>query len=139
MLAQAAESIFQAHQQGLVTILWIYPRGRALAMKDESSLLTGAAGVATALGADFVVKFITQAVPTPQRQSLLELISQAAGTTKVIHAGGAAYDTTELLQTIKMQLSSGSSGVAIGRNIYQHSLADALKLSQEISRLVYSS
>ncbi len=137
MLAQAAQSILHAHQHGLVTILWVYPRGKAVVLKDEASLLAGAAGVATALGADFVKIHPPRADHPQAPQTPLEIIGQAAGNTKVIYAGGAAYDSTELLNTIELQLSSGSSGVAIGRNIYQHSLSDALKLSQEISKLVY--
>ncbi len=137
MLAQAAQSILHAHQNGLVTILWVYPRGKAVVPKDEASLLAGAAGIATALGADFVKIHSPRSEHAEAPQTPLGIISQAAGNTKVIYAGGSAYDTTELLHTIEVQLSSGSSGVAIGRNIYQHSLPDALKLTRDISKLVY--
>jgi DhnA-type fructose-1,6-bisphosphate aldolase and related enzymes len=30
MLSAAAQAIFEAHQNGLVTVLWIYPRGKAV-------------------------------------------------------------------------------------------------------------
>ncbi|MBA2307500.1 aldolase [Candidatus Dependentiae bacterium] len=137
MLAQAAQAIYQAHQHGLITLLWIYPRGKALAATSEESLLPGAAGIATALGADFVKIHPPHPGKGESPETLLPLIHQAAGNTKVIYAGGAASESHQLLHTIEMQLSLGSSGVAIGRNIYQHSLHDALRLSQDISRLVY--
>ena len=54
MLAQAAEAVFQAHQNGLVAILWIYLRGKAVKDENDAALLAGAAGVAACLGADFV-------------------------------------------------------------------------------------
>lgn len=36
MLVQAAQVVYDAHQHGLVTVLWIYPRGKAV--KDEKIL-----------------------------------------------------------------------------------------------------
>ena len=52
-LAQASESIFQAHQHGLIAILWMYPRGKAVKDENDPALLAGATGVAVCLGADF--------------------------------------------------------------------------------------
>lgn len=137
MLTQAAHAIQKAHAQGLITILWIYPRGKAVTEDRNPTLLAGAVGVAAALGADFVKIRTPKVASHEDLKKALSFITQAAGTTKIIYAGGAAYDPHELLETIALQLSSGSSGVAIGRNIYQHSLQEALKLSQAISQLVY--
>ncbi len=54
MLSFASEAIFNAHQHGLVAILWMYPRGKAIENETDAHLLAGAAGAANALGADFV-------------------------------------------------------------------------------------
>jgi fructose-bisphosphate aldolase / 6-deoxy-5-ketofructose 1-phosphate synthase len=54
MLSQAARLIYEAHQNGLITVLWMYPRGASIPNDRDASLIAGAAGVATSLGADFV-------------------------------------------------------------------------------------
>jgi DhnA family fructose-bisphosphate aldolase class Ia len=54
MLHQAARIIYDAHQHGLITVLWIYPRGKAVADEKDPHLIAGATGVAACLGSDFV-------------------------------------------------------------------------------------
>ena len=54
MLYQAAQAINQAHKYGLITVLWMYPRGSAVKDERDSHLVAGAAGVAAAIGSDFV-------------------------------------------------------------------------------------
>ena len=54
MMAEAGELIAQAHANGLLVVLWIYPRGKAVTAEKDPDLIAGAAGVALCLGADFV-------------------------------------------------------------------------------------
>ncbi len=54
MLRQAAQIIYEAHQHGLIIVLWIYPRGEAIKDEKDPHLIAGATGVAACLGADFV-------------------------------------------------------------------------------------
>lgn len=54
MLHQAAQIVYNAHQQGLITVLWVYPRGKAVADEKDPHLIAGATGVAACLGSDFV-------------------------------------------------------------------------------------
>ena len=54
MLAEAGQLIAEAHAAGLLVVLWIYPRGKAVADEKAPALIAGAAGVALCLGADFV-------------------------------------------------------------------------------------
>ena len=54
MMAEAGELIAQAHANGLLVVLWIYPRGKAVKAEKDPALIAGAAGVALCLGADFV-------------------------------------------------------------------------------------
>jgi len=138
MLAQAAQTIFQAHQYGLVAILWMYPRSKHIKNEQEAHLLAGAVGVATCLGADFVKIHPPLATGNASSADLLEFIIQAAGNTKVICAGGKQRDPGQLLKDIEQQLSKGSSGVAIGRNIFEHSVDDAVALANKIAALVYN-
>ena len=51
---EAGELIAQAHANGLIVVLWIYPRGKAVKAEKDPALIAGAAGVALCLGADFV-------------------------------------------------------------------------------------
>jgi DhnA family fructose-bisphosphate aldolase class Ia len=54
MLREAAQAIYKAHHFGLVTVLWIYPRGKAVKDEKDPDLIAGATGVAATLGSDFV-------------------------------------------------------------------------------------
>ena len=139
MLHQAAQAIFEAHQQGLVAILWVYPRGKAVKDETDPTLLAGAVGVANALGADFVKIHAPTAQDETTCSELLRYISQAAGNTKVIIAGGTYKDQKELISEVKQHMKAGISGAAIGRSLFQHSLKDAIKLSKDIFKIIYTS
>ncbi len=54
MLKQAAHLIYEAHQKGMIAVLWMYPKGKAIKDEHDPHLIAGAAGVANCLGADFV-------------------------------------------------------------------------------------
>ena len=49
MMAEAGELIAQAHANGLIVVLWIYPRGKAVTAEKDPDLIAGAAGVALSL------------------------------------------------------------------------------------------
>lgn len=132
MLKQAAHIVLQAHQNGLVAILWIYPRGKAVTHYSPE-LFSGAAGVAHSLGADFV----KLSVPLVETYHVLAPAIQAAGNTKIICSGGKFKDIEQLLHDIDQQQKAGFSGVAIGRNLFQRSFTEAQKLAQSIASIVY--
>ena len=138
MLHEAAQTIFQAHQNGLIAILWIYPRGKAVDHDNTIELLAGAAGLANSLGAD-IVKIKTP-INTKDFSIVeqLRIIKKAAGHTKVICAGGSKIDSDQFLQNINQYIQEGGiAGVAVGRNIFQHGLQDAIDISEKISHIVY--
>ncbi|PKN03210.1 aldolase [Candidatus Dependentiae bacterium HGW-Dependentiae-1] len=138
MLAQAAQIVAQAHEHGLVTILWIYPRGKAIANDQEPLLLAGAAGVALSLGSDFVKIKAPHATAEKTSAQWLQLITQAAGNTKVICAGGQQQEPEAFLKIVHEQLTLGASaGVAVGRNVFQRSFAQATALTKALAALVY--
>jgi fructose-bisphosphate aldolase / 6-deoxy-5-ketofructose 1-phosphate synthase len=136
MLEQAAQTIFQAHQQGLVAIVWMYPRGKAVLDATDPHLIAGAVGVAASLGADFV-KIHPPHSTNASTADLLRSIVEAAGNTKVICAGGTYTEKEALLEKIHTYMASGVAGVAIGRSLFQHSLPDAVSLAKKIAQLVY--
>lgn len=132
MLAQAAQLVYQAHQAGLVTVLWIYPRGKAVKDEKDPHLVAGAAGVGAALGSDFVkVNYPDRAGQDPSiglREAVL-----AAGRTKVVCAGGESTDARSFLQRLHDQIHiSGAAGNATGRNIHQRPLAEAVRLCNAV-------
>jgi DhnA family fructose-bisphosphate aldolase class Ia len=137
MLTEAAQAVHQAHTEGLIAILWVYPRGAHIQNETDSELLAGAAGVANALGAD-AVKIRSPEMDDIHVTEQLQIIKKAAGNTLVIAAGGHQIAEDKLLKVIAKQINNGNlDGVAIGRNIFQHSLPDAIALTKAIAAIVY--
>ena len=132
MLSTAAQAIFEAHQNGLVTVLWIYPRGKAVGNEKDPHLIAGAAGVAACLGADFV----KVNPPKGEGGSSAEMLKEAtlaAGRTKVVCAGGSSVDVATFLTQLWEQIHiGGASGNATGRNIHQKSLDEAVRMCNAI-------
>jgi fructose-bisphosphate aldolase/6-deoxy-5-ketofructose 1-phosphate synthase len=132
MLAEAAQIINDAHFYGLVSVLWIYPRGKAVGDEKDPHLIAGAAGVAACLGSDFVK------VNAPKKDGktspeLLKEAVRAAGRTKLVCAGGSTTTEEKFLSELYDQIHiGGASGNATGRNIHQKSLDDAVKFCNAI-------
>lgn len=138
MLSFAAQEILQAHQHGLVTILWIYPRGKSVTDEDDPMVIAGAAGVAHSLGSDFVKVRPPREKDGKTSAQWLKVAVEAAGNTKVICSGGAQKKPKDFLQELHDQLIIGSvAGSATGRNIFQHSREKALDMTRAIAALVY--
>ncbi len=135
MLREAAQAIYKAHQHGLISVLWIYPRGQAVSNEKDPDLIAGATGVAACLGSDFVK------VNAPKKEGMdsAEILAQAvkaAGKTKVICAGGSATDPRAFLQGLHDQIAvAGAAGNATGRNIHQKSFEDAVRMCNAITAI----
>lgn len=132
MLREAAQIVHKAHQHGLVTCLWMYPRGKAVKNEKDPHLIAGAAGVAATLGSDFAkVNY-----PKPdegERALVFQEAIVAAGRTKVVCAGGSSKDNESFLKELYDQIHiSGAMGNATGRNIHQKSFDDAVKMANAI-------
>lgn len=138
MLTQAAQGIYQAHKNGLLTVLWIYPRGQAVKNGTDSALIAGATGVAVSLGADFVKIQPPHAEDSKASAQQLSYACAAAGTTGVICSGGDLKTEPSLLEDIHNQITiGGARGVAIGRNIHQRDTQKAIALSKAIAAVVF--
>ncbi|NCU39337.1 aldolase [Candidatus Falkowbacteria bacterium] len=136
MLKQAAEAIYQAHQNGLVAILWMYPRGKGVKEEDIHTI-AGGAGVAASLGADFVkIKYPYQAKNKKKAALDFKEAVVAAGKTRVICVGGSKQPAKDLLSFLEQQLTTGTHGLAIGRNLHQRSETEAYRLAQAISAMI---
>lgn len=133
MFREAAQLIYKAHQNGLVTVLWMYPRGKGVDNEKNPHLVAGAAGVAACLGSDFAKVNYPKADDGNHAESFKESIL-AAGRTKVVCAGGSSTDNQKFLQSLHDQIHiSGAMGNATGRNIHQRSLDEAVKMANAIS------
>jgi fructose-bisphosphate aldolase / 6-deoxy-5-ketofructose 1-phosphate synthase len=138
MLEQAANAVYKAHMHGLVTILWMYPRGKSIADNKNGHLIAGAAGVAAALGADFVKINPPESSDNKISEQWLAIASQAAGNTKIICSGGETIDPKSFLERLYAQLHTGhTAGNATGRNIHQKPLDQAIAFTHAIAQIVY--
>jgi fructose-bisphosphate aldolase/6-deoxy-5-ketofructose 1-phosphate synthase len=133
MLTEAATIVTNAHKNGLIAILWIYPRGKSVPDEYDPDIIAGAAGMAASLGADFV----KVQKPSGPAQNLQQAV-RAAGNTKVIVSGGTAQEPQEFLKEVHNNIHQGTvAGGAVGRNIFQHTQPEALKLATALSALIY--
>jgi class I fructose-bisphosphate aldolase len=136
MLAEAGELITEAHAAGLIVVLWIYPRGKAVTNEKDADLIAGAAGVALCLGADFVKVNPPKATDAATSAELLARASEAAGRTGLVCAGGSTVDAEQFLTQLYEQIhTGGAAGNATGRNIHQRSLDEAVRLTKAISAI----
>ena len=138
MLAEAGDLIAQAHAEGLLVVLWIYPRGKAVTAEKDPDLIAGAAGVALCLGADFVKVNPPKPEGEDQRTpaEALAIATKASGRTGLVCAGGSTVDAETFLTQLYDQIHVGGAvGNATGRNIHQRSLDEAVRLTKAISSI----
>ncbi|MCD6270683.1 aldolase [bacterium] len=130
MLAEAAQIINKAHKNGLIAVIWAYPRGKAVKNEKDPHLIAGAAGVAACLGADFVK------LNEPDTENPIEELKEAvlaAGNTKVVCAGGESVDPKIFLENLYKQIHiAGTAGNGTGRNIHQKPLGQAIRMANAI-------
>ena len=132
MLHQAAHIVSHAHQHGLISVLWVYPRGKAVADEKDPHLIAGATGVAACLGSDFVKVNYPKKEGYESKEVFKEAV-MAAGRTKVVCAGGSSDDVEVFLKRLHDQIHvSRASGNATGRNIHQKSLKAAIRMCNAI-------
>jgi fructose-bisphosphate aldolase/6-deoxy-5-ketofructose 1-phosphate synthase len=135
MMREAAQAVYKAHQAGLLSVLWIYPRGQAVKDEKDVNLIAGATGLAACLGSDFVKVNAPKKDGKASADLLIQAV-KAAGKTKVICAGGSSTDPKAFLQGLHDQIAIGGvSGNATGRNIHQKSLAEAIRMCNAISAI----
>jgi len=132
MLQQAARIVHEAHRHGFVTVLWMYPRGKAVRDEKDPHLIAGATGVAACLGSDFAKVNYPQKPGCESKEILKEAV-RAAGRTKVVCAGGSSVDPSAFFRRLHDQIHvSGAAGNATGRNIHQKPLDDAIRMCNAI-------
>lgn len=137
----------EARAEGLVVVLWSYPRGGNLSKEGETALdvTAYAAHIAALLGAHIIkVKpptahieqsearevYAKCAIATEQLHERIQHIMQTTfnGKRLVVFSGGGTKGTDALLQEIRQLYAGGASGSIIGRNTFQRPRDEALQL-----------
>ncbi len=132
MLVQAAQVVYDAHQHGMVSVLWIYPRGTAVKDEKDPHLIAGATGVGACLGTDFVKVNYPKKEGAKSAEIFKEAV-KAAGRTKVVCAGGTSDEADAFLKKLYDQIhTSGAQGNATGRNIHQKPLDEAVRMCNAV-------
>ncbi|KKQ32593.1 MAG: Fructose-bisphosphate aldolase [candidate division TM6 bacterium GW2011_GWF2_37_49] len=139
MLSHVAQVIWQAHQHGMLSVIWIYPRGKSV--KDELSgeIIAGACGVGLGINADFVKVNPPLSANSFESAKLLKHATIAAGRTKIVCSGGTMKNQEDFLTSLYHQLhTGGTSGIAVGRNLHQRNLDEAVAFCNRISDIIYN-
>lgn len=116
----------EAHNRGLATICWMYPRGTHIDDETSTKTLAYGARIAMELGADMV--------KTKSNGDLggMKWVVQSAGEAKTVFAGGALKDDLQFLKNAAFALKTGGVGLAVGRNVWQskhpYLISEALKM-----------
>lgn len=136
MMAEAGQLIADAHALGMIVVLWMYPRGKAVENEKDAHLIAGAAGTAACLGADFVKVNPPKGSDAASSAELLKEAALASGRTGLVCAGGSTVDPSTFLAQLYDQIHTGGAiGNATGRNIHQRSLDEAVRLTKAISAI----
>jgi len=130
MLTEAAQFIRQAHELGMISVVWMYPRGKAVEDEKDPQLISGAAGVAACIGADFAKVNYPRAWDGMTQPESFKIAVEAAGRTGIICSGGGSLPPREFLQRLHDQVNiSGCRGAATGRNIHQKETEEAVRMT----------
>jgi class I fructose-bisphosphate aldolase len=147
----------EAKRKGLVVVVWSYPRGAGVSKDGETAVdVAGyAAQIAAQLGAHIIkVKpprdlvegaeakkvFEKYAIPTKTLADRVRHVVQSAfnGKRIVIFSGGEAKGIDDLLTEVRGLKEGGSFGSIMGRNAFQRTKPEALKLLAEVMNIYAS-
>ncbi|MDH2900151.1 MAG: aldolase [archaeon] len=120
----------QAHEAGIPVIAWIYPRGSAVQNDTSKEIVSYAARTGLELGADAVkIKY------TGDPQSFSWAV-KAAGKALVYMSGGPKAPTDQdFLNQVQGVIEAGATGLAVGRNVWQH--PDPIRLADSLRQIIF--
>ncbi len=116
----------KAREHDMGVVMWSYPRGQGLKNDRSPDTIAYATRLGLELGADIAkVKY-------PGSADAMEWACKSAGKCKVVMSGGSKTSDRDFLETVEAAMNAGSSGLAVGRNVFQREnpeeLLDALEL-----------
>lgn len=137
---------------GMPLVVWSYPRGEAIEAKggkDTVYAVDYAARVAAELGADVIKLNMPSVSPdklaaAPKPYNTLQMtleeataqVIHSAGKSLVIFAGGDLKADEDTLAKARLAMRAGASGLIFGRNIWQRKHEDAVRITQEIHKII---
>jgi class I fructose-bisphosphate aldolase len=141
----------EAKKAGLVVVIWSYARGENLSKEGETGIdvIAYAAHIAAQLGAHIIkVKpptahieqpeakkvYDEMKIPVATMQDRIKHVVQScfAGKRVVIFSGGPAKSENEILNEVTGIAAGGGFGSIMGRNAFQRSKTDAIKLIHSV-------
>ncbi len=154
MFEEIADLVREAKAVGLPTVLWSYPRGGNLTKDGETAMdVAGyAAHLACQLGAHIIkvkppTDFLEQdeakkvyekyKIPNSNGAERIKHITQACfnGRRIVVFSGGASKGEDSIFDEARAIRDGGGNGSIIGRNSFQRSREDALKLLDSLTQI----
>jgi fructose-bisphosphate aldolase, class I len=146
-----------AKAHGLAVVVWSYPRGSGISKEGETAvdIAAYAAQIAAQMGAHIIkVKPPKALVEHPEAKKVYEeqkipvgtlaervrhvVQSAFAGKRIVIFSGGEAKGTDAVLEEIRGLKEGGAFGSIMGRNAFQRTKAEALKLLSDVMKIYTS-
>jgi class I fructose-bisphosphate aldolase len=129
MLQEFGKIQEEARKYNLPVIVWVYPRGEGVKNDTSKEIVAYSARLGLELGADAVKIKYTGSPDT------FKWAVKSAGKAKVFMSGGPKAPTEEtFLQQVHGVMEAGGTGVAVGRNVWQHE--QPLKMSRALHALV---
>lgn len=157
MYEDLREITIEAKRKGLITVVWSYPRGAGISKAGETAIdvCAYAATIAAQLGAHIIkVKAPTAHIEQDEAKKVYEKYSIPVATLTerirhvvqttfngkrvIIFSGGEAKDTASVLADVKELAAGGAFGSIMGRNAFQRSRPDALKLLADVMEIYKS-
>lgn len=129
MFREFGKIVEQAHQYGIPVIAWMYPRGPDVKNDMTTDILAYSARIALELGADFIKLKWNGDIEG------YKWVVKNAGRARVLVAGGDQVPEANFLQMCQDALSTGVTGFAVGRNVWQHS--QPLNISKALHDVVF--
>ena len=129
MFKDFSKLVETAHSYGIPIIAWVYPRGKFIQDELSTETIAYAARIGLELGADFVK------INYNNDFEGFKWAVKAAGKTKVLVVGGKKLSDQELLQRTYEVMKAGASGLAVGRNVWQHE--KPLEITKALKKIIF--
>ncbi|MSR23402.1 MAG: fructose-bisphosphate aldolase, partial [Gemmatimonadetes bacterium] len=132
-------------------VMWAYPRGEAVEAcggRDSLYAVDYAARVALELGADVVKmnlpKRSARDADQPGPYAKLEWdfeegvrrVFRSAGRCLILVSGGSKVSDDDLLDKVRVSMSSGATGLIFGRNMWQRPMDQALAITERVRNVL---
>jgi fructose-bisphosphate aldolase, class I len=152
MMEEFREISAEAKANGLVSVLWAYPRGGNISKDGETALdiVAYAAHMAALLGATIIkvkppkagvdlkaAQASYEDVPMETMKDRIAHVMQCCfnGKRLVVFSGGESAATEDFLQVVRGIRDGGGSGSIVGRNSFQRPKAEAMDLLAKIIKI----